>query len=183
MLALDDGGDGELPQGTEFATRERPLPQVGGRSLRIVDTALGSFGFELELPPPVRDERPQTELELDETAADDPYEKAIETTFDLITRAAAQDDAEVSSLVAEIHRRAAAKVRAFVKVLADATTDRILGVHILAARAGDLVAEAAAAIEFGASSEDLARTSHAHPTLAEALREAAFAVDKRAIHI
>ncbi|MBI3461472.1 MAG: dihydrolipoyl dehydrogenase [Planctomycetes bacterium] len=70
-----------------------------------------------------------------------------------------------------------------VKVLVNAATDRILGVHILAARAGDLIAEAAAAIEFGASSEDLARTSHAHPTLAEALREAAFAVDKRAIHI
>lgn len=70
-----------------------------------------------------------------------------------------------------------------VKILADAATDRILGVHILAARAGDLIAEAAVAMEFGASSEDLARTSHAHPTLAEAVREAAFAVDKRAIHV
>ena len=70
-----------------------------------------------------------------------------------------------------------------VKILADAETDRILGVHILGARAGDLIAEAAAAIEFGASSEDLARTSHAHPTLAEAVREAAFAVTGKAIHI
>ncbi|MEW6306789.1 MAG: dihydrolipoyl dehydrogenase [Verrucomicrobiota bacterium] len=70
-----------------------------------------------------------------------------------------------------------------VKILADAKTDRILGVHIIGARAGDLIAEAAAAIEFHASSEDLARTSHAHPTLAEVIREAALAVDSRAIHI
>jgi dihydrolipoamide dehydrogenase len=69
-----------------------------------------------------------------------------------------------------------------VKVLADAKTDRILGVHIIGPRAGDLIAEAAVAIEFGASAEDLARSCHAHPTLAEAVREAALAVDKRAIH-
>jgi dihydrolipoamide dehydrogenase len=66
-----------------------------------------------------------------------------------------------------------------VKVLADAKTDRILGVHIIGARAGDLIAEAVAAIEFGASSEDLARTCHAHPTLSECLREAALGVDGR----
>ena len=70
-----------------------------------------------------------------------------------------------------------------VKVLADASTDRILGVHIIGARAGDIIAEAVVAIAFGASSEDLARTIHAHPTLAEILKEAALAVDKRAIHI
>jgi dihydrolipoamide dehydrogenase len=70
-----------------------------------------------------------------------------------------------------------------VKILAHKETDRVLGVHILGARAGDLIAEAAAAIEFGASAEDLARTCHAHPTLAEALKEAALAVDGRAIHI
>ena len=70
-----------------------------------------------------------------------------------------------------------------VKVLADAKTDRLLGVHILGSRAGDLIAEAVAAIEFGASAEDIARTSHAHPTLAEAFKEAAMAVDERAIHI
>ena len=70
-----------------------------------------------------------------------------------------------------------------VKILADATTDRILGVHILGARAGDLIAEAAVAIEFGASSEDLARATHAHPTLAEIVKEAALAVDGRALHI
>ncbi|ADI14033.1 dihydrolipoyl dehydrogenase [Truepera radiovictrix] len=70
-----------------------------------------------------------------------------------------------------------------VKILADAETDRVLGVHIIGSRAGDLIAEAVAALEFGASAEDLARTSHAHPTLAEALKEAALAVDGRALHI
>ncbi|MEX2561338.1 MAG: dihydrolipoyl dehydrogenase [Pirellulales bacterium] len=69
-----------------------------------------------------------------------------------------------------------------VKILADAKTDRILGVHVIGPRAGDLIAEAAAAIEFGATSEDVARTSHAHPTLAEVMKEAALAVDKRALH-
>ena len=69
-----------------------------------------------------------------------------------------------------------------VKMLAHAETDRVLGVHILGPRAGDLIAEAAVAIEFGASSEDLARACHAHPTLAEAIKEAALAVDGRSIH-
>lgn len=69
-----------------------------------------------------------------------------------------------------------------VKILADATTDRVLGVHIIGVRAGDLIAEAAAAMEYGATSEDIARTCHAHPTLAEAVHEAALDVDKRAIH-
>ena len=79
--------------------------------------------------------------------------------------------------------RALAQIDGRVKVLADEKTDRILGVHIIGPRAGDLIAEAVAAMEFGASSEDLARTCHAHPTLAEALKEAALAVDGRAIHI
>ncbi len=70
-----------------------------------------------------------------------------------------------------------------VKVLADANTDRVLGVHIIGPRAGDLIAEASAAMAFGASSEDIARTCHAHPTLSEALKEAALSVLKRAIHI
>ncbi len=69
-----------------------------------------------------------------------------------------------------------------VKILAHQETDRLLGMHILGARAGDLIAEAVAAIEFGASSEDLARISHAHPTLAEIVKEAALAVDNRPIH-
>jgi dihydrolipoamide dehydrogenase len=70
-----------------------------------------------------------------------------------------------------------------VKILAHAQTDRILGVHVIGPRAGDLIAEAAVAIEFSASAEDIARSSHAHPTLAEAMKEAALAVDRRAIHI
>jgi len=70
----------------------------------------------------------------------------------------------------------------FVKILADAETDRVLGVHILGPDAGNMIGEAAIAMEFGASSEDIARTCHAHPTLTEAIKEAALAVDKRAIN-
>jgi dihydrolipoamide dehydrogenase len=70
-----------------------------------------------------------------------------------------------------------------VKILADAKTDRVLGVHILGADAGNMIAEAVIAMEFGASAEDIARTCHAHPTLSEAVKEAAMAVDKRAIHM
>jgi len=69
----------------------------------------------------------------------------------------------------------------FVKILADAKTDRVLGVHILSADAGNMIAEAAIAMEFGASSEDIARTCHAHPTLTEAVKEAAMAVEKWSI--
>ena len=65
----------------------------------------------------------------------------------------------------------------FAKVIADAKTDRVLGVHIMGANAGEMIAEAALAIEFGAASEDIARTSHAHPTLSEAVRQAAMAVE------
>jgi dihydrolipoamide dehydrogenase len=71
----------------------------------------------------------------------------------------------------------------FVKILADAKTDRVLGVHILSADAGNMIAEAAVAMEFGAAAEDIARTCHAHPTLPEAVKEAALAVGKRAIHM
>jgi dihydrolipoamide dehydrogenase len=78
--------------------------------------------------------------------------------------------------------RALGQIDGRVKILAHAGTDRILGVHIIGPRAGDLIAEAAVAIEFGASSEDLARSSHAHPTLAEVIKEAALSVDGRPIH-
>jgi dihydrolipoamide dehydrogenase len=71
----------------------------------------------------------------------------------------------------------------FVKILADAKTDRVLGVHILGPDAGNMIAEAAVAMELGASSEDIARTCHAHPTLTEAVKEAAMAVEKRSIHM
>jgi len=70
-----------------------------------------------------------------------------------------------------------------VKILADAKTDRVLGVHILGADAGNMIAEAAVAMEFGAAAEDIARTCHAHPTLPEAVKEAALAVGKRAINM
>jgi dihydrolipoamide dehydrogenase len=71
----------------------------------------------------------------------------------------------------------------FVKILADAKTDRVLGVHIVGSDAGNMIAEAAVLMEFGGSAEDLARTCHAHPTLPEAVKEAAMAVAKRAIHM
>jgi len=71
----------------------------------------------------------------------------------------------------------------FVKMLADAETDKLLGVHIIAAGAGELIQEPALALEYGASSEDIARTSHAHPTLSEALKEAALATFQKPIHI
>jgi dihydrolipoamide dehydrogenase len=79
--------------------------------------------------------------------------------------------------------RAIAHTEGKVKILADANTDRVLGVHIIGPQAGDLIAEAAVAIAFGASSEDIAMASHAHPTLAETLKEAALAVSGRALHI
>ncbi len=79
--------------------------------------------------------------------------------------------------------RANRETDGFVKIIADAATDRVLGVHILGADAGDLIAEAAVLMEFSGSSEDLARTCHAHPTMSEAMKEAALAVAKRAIHI
>jgi dihydrolipoamide dehydrogenase len=84
---------------------------------------------------------------------------------------------------ANARARTNADTDGFVKMLADAASDRVLGVHIIGPDAGTMIAEAALAIEFGASAEDIARTSHAHPTLSEALKEAALAVDGRAIHI
>jgi len=84
------------------------------------------------------------------------------------------------SFMASGRAKAMGMTDGLVKVLADSTTDRILGVHILGPRASDLIAEAVMAMEFGGSSEDMARAFHAHPTLPEALREAALAVDKRA---
>ena len=70
----------------------------------------------------------------------------------------------------------------FVKILADENTDKVLGAHIIGPHAGELIAEIGVAMEFGASSEDIARTCHAHPTFSEAVKEAALSVDKRAIH-
>ena len=74
------------------------------------------------------------------------------------------------------------EIDGFVKILADAKTDKVLGVHIIGPHCGDMIAEMALAMEFGASAEDIARTCHAHPTHTEAIKEAALAVDKRPIH-
>ncbi|MCU0986736.1 MAG: FAD-dependent oxidoreductase, partial [Acetobacteraceae bacterium] len=79
--------------------------------------------------------------------------------------------------------RAMGETEGFVKILADAATDRILGAHIIGADAGTIIAELALAVEFSASAEDVARTSHAHPSLNEAVKEAALAVAGRPIHI
>jgi dihydrolipoamide dehydrogenase len=79
--------------------------------------------------------------------------------------------------------RAMGDTDGFVKILADATTDRILGAHIIGPDAGTLIAELVLGMEFKASAEDIARTSHAHPSLNEAVKEAALAVGGRALHI
>ena len=79
--------------------------------------------------------------------------------------------------------RASMDIDGLVKVLADAETDEILGVHMIGARAADMISEAVVAMEFRASSEDIARMSHAHPTFTEAIKEACLAVDQRALHV
>ncbi len=86
------------------------------------------------------------------------------------------------SMMANSRARATFDDQGFVKILADSKSDKILGVHIIAREAGNTIHEAAVAMEFGGSAEDLARTCHAHPTYNEAIKEAALAVDKRAIH-
>jgi dihydrolipoamide dehydrogenase len=75
------------------------------------------------------------------------------------------------------------EIEGLVKIIADAQTDRVLGVHIIGPEASELIAEAVSVIEFAGSAEDIARTCHAHPTLSEAMREAALAVDRRALNI
>lgn len=85
--------------------------------------------------------------------------------------------------MANSRARAVGNTEGFVKILADAKTDRVLGVHIIGPEAGTLIAEAVLAMEYGASSEDIARTCHAHPTMNESVKEAALAVLGRAVHI
>jgi dihydrolipoamide dehydrogenase len=86
------------------------------------------------------------------------------------------------SFMANSRAKAIDDAEGFVKILADKNTDRVLGAHIIGPHAGELIAEIGVAMEFGASSEDIARTCHAHPTFSEAVKEAALSVDKRAIH-
>ena len=86
------------------------------------------------------------------------------------------------SFMANSRAKAIDDAEGFVKILADAKTDKVLGAHLIGPHAGELIAEIGIAMEFGASSEDIARTCHAHPTFSEAVKEAALSVDKRAIH-
>ena len=86
------------------------------------------------------------------------------------------------SFMANSRAKAIDSAEGFVKILADEKTDKVLGAHLIGPHAGELVAEIGIAMEFGASSEDIARTCHAHPTFSEAVKEAALSVDKRAIH-
>ena len=86
------------------------------------------------------------------------------------------------SFMANSRAKAINEAEGFVKILADSKTDKVLGVHMIGPHAGEMIAEMSLAMEFGASSEDIARTCHAHPTFSEAIKEAALAVDKRSIH-
>ena len=86
------------------------------------------------------------------------------------------------SFMANSRAKAIDDTEGFVKILADAKTDKVLGAHLIGPHAGELIAEIGIAMEFGASSEDIARTCHAHPTFSEAVKEAALSVGKRAIH-
>ena len=86
------------------------------------------------------------------------------------------------SFMANSRAKAIDDTEGFVKILADEKSDKVLGAHLIGAHAGELIAEIGIAMEFGASSEDIARTCHAHPTFSEAVKEAALSVDKRAIH-
>ena len=86
------------------------------------------------------------------------------------------------SFMANSRAKAIDDFEGFVKILADEKTDKVLGAHLIGPHAGELIAEIGIAMEFGASSEDIARTCHAHPTFSEAVKEAALSVDKRAIH-
>ncbi|MBT5037765.1 MAG: dihydrolipoyl dehydrogenase [Rhodospirillaceae bacterium] len=108
---------------------------------------------------------------------------SVGQTEEQLKEAGIDYNAGSSPFIANGRARAMSATDGFVKVLADAKSDRILGVHIMGADAGTIIAEAVLAIELGASAEDLARTCHAHPTLNEALKEAALDVDERAIHV
>ena len=86
------------------------------------------------------------------------------------------------SFMANSRAKAIDNTDGFVKILADEKTDKVLGAHLIGPHAGELIAEIGMAMEFGASSEDIARTCHAHPTFSEAVKEAALSIDNRAIH-
>ena len=104
-------------------------------------------------------------------------------TEDALKEAGIAYNKGVFPFLANSRAKATGHTDGFVKILADAKTDKVLGVHIIGHEAGTLIHECATAMAFGASSEDIARTCHGHPTMNEAIKEAALAVDKRAIHI
>ena len=113
----------------------------------------------------------------------DPEIAAVGKTEDELTKAGVEFRKGMFPFRANARARTLGDTSGFVKMLADKETDRLLGVHIIGPRAGDLIAEAAVAIAFGGSSEDIARCSHAHPTLSEVVREAALSVDGRPLNI
>jgi len=113
----------------------------------------------------------------------DPEIAGVGKTEEQLKEAGVEYKKGVFPFLANGRAKAIAQTEGKVKILADAHTDRILGVHIIGPHAGDLIAEAVAAIEFGASAEDLRRTSHAHPTLSECLKEAAYAVGGAALSL
>ena len=113
----------------------------------------------------------------------DPEIASVGRTEEELTDAGTAYNKGVFPFTANGRARALARTSGQVKLLADAKTDRVLGAHIIGPRAGDLIAEVAVAVELGASAEDIARSVHAHPTLAETVKEAALAVDQRALHI
>jgi dihydrolipoamide dehydrogenase len=112
-----------------------------------------------------------------------PEVAAVGKTEEELKQAGAQYKAGKFPFLANARAKSNQTGDGFVKVLADAKTDRVLGVHIIGPMAGELIHECAVLMEFGGSSEDLARTCHAHPTFSEAVKEAALAVEGRAIHI
>lgn len=112
-----------------------------------------------------------------------PEVAAVGKTEEQLKQAGVEYKAGKFPFTANGRARAMGMTDGFVKILADKRTDRVLGVHIIGPEAGTLIAEAVLAMEFGASAEDIARTCHAHPTLEEAVKEAALNVDGRALHI
>lgn len=113
----------------------------------------------------------------------DPEIATVGKTEDELQEAGVKYNKGVFPYMANGRAQASGHTDGKVKILADANTDRVLGVHMIGAQAGELIAECVAAIEYGASSEDIARTCHAHPTLSETVKEAALAVQKRVIHM
>lgn len=122
----------------------------------------------------------------------DAIPSVVYTWPEIATVGASEEDLKAKNIAYKVGKfpfmansraRAALQADGFVKILADAKTDRVLGCHILGPHAGTIIHEVCVAMEFGASAEDIARTCHAHPTLNEAVKEAALAVDGRAIHI